>query len=141
MPNDGTAYRPRLSIGEAAELTGLTPHTLRYYERVGILNGQVERAGNGHRVYGEPAVRRLLICKRLRAAGMPLHGVRSYVENLAPDEDSERARLEVLHAHRARLGNEIAELRAMPGDIELKVAAHADDPMAAIDAVHHCVPT
>lgn len=131
----------RLAIGEAAELTGLTTHTLRYYERIGILDGQVERSPVGHRIYGTGAVRRLLICKRLRAAGMPLDAIRSYVQNLGSDEGSEQARLEVLHAHRARLGNEIAELRTMLDDIELKVAAHANDPIGAIDAVHRCVPS
>lgn len=140
MPTDETRRRARLSIGEVAELTGLSTHTLRYYEREGILDGQVERAGNGHRVYGATAVRRLLICKRLRGAGMPLHAVRAYIANLGPDEAAERARLEILHAHRARLGDELVELRAMLEEIELKVAAHEDDPAAAVDAVHRCIP-
>ena len=40
-----------LSIAEAAEQTGLTAHTLRYYERDGLLLHSVERASSGHRRY------------------------------------------------------------------------------------------
>jgi DNA-binding transcriptional MerR regulator len=140
MVTDETLPERRLSIGEVAELTGLTTHTLRYYERFGVLDGQVERAPNGHRMYGDAAVRCLLVCKRLRGAGMPLADVRTYVENLGSDDGAERARLEVLHRHRARLGHEITGLRAMLDQVDSKVAAHANDPAAAIDAVHRCVP-
>ena len=103
MVTDETLPERRLSIGEVAELTGLTTHTLRYYERVGVLDGQVERAPNGHRMYGDAAVRCLLVCKRLRGAGMPLADVWTY-SRIGSDGGAERARLEVLHRHRRAAG-------------------------------------
>lgn len=42
-----------MSIGEAWDRTGLTPHTLRYHEREGLLAGPVPRSESGHRVYVE----------------------------------------------------------------------------------------
>ena len=42
-----------LTIAEAAEQTGLTAHTLRYYERDGLMRTPVRRSGSGHRAYDE----------------------------------------------------------------------------------------
>ena len=46
-----------MNIREFAAHTGLSAHTLRYYERVGLM-GQVGRDDNGHRVYGPQVSRR-----------------------------------------------------------------------------------
>jgi hypothetical protein len=64
-----------LSISEAAEQTGLTAHTLRYYERAGLMLDRVDRVGHGassHRRYGEDDVRWVLLLSKLRATGMPI---------------------------------------------------------------------
>ena len=59
-----------LSIAEAAEQTGLTAHTLRYYERDGLLLHSVERAPSGHRRYTDDDLRWIQMVTRLRAPGM-----------------------------------------------------------------------
>ena len=41
-----------LTIADAAAATGVSAHTLRYYERAGLIDG-VDRAASGHRRYGE----------------------------------------------------------------------------------------
>ena len=60
-----------LTIAEVAERTGLTRHTLRYYERDGLMLG-IDRAGSGHRRYSERDLGWLELITKLRATGMPL---------------------------------------------------------------------
>ena len=47
-----------LRIGEVAELTGVTPRTIRYYEEIGLLGGGAERVQGKHRLYTEADVER-----------------------------------------------------------------------------------
>jgi len=54
-----------IRIGEVAELTGVTPRTIRYYEEIGLLTGGERRKGE-HRAYDESDVERLQELTRLR---------------------------------------------------------------------------
>jgi DNA-binding transcriptional MerR regulator len=67
-----------LSIAEAAERTGLTAHTPRYYERDGLMLRDVGRSSSGHRVYTEPDVAWITMLTRLPGTGMPIREVRAY---------------------------------------------------------------
>ena len=77
-----------LTVGQVARLTGLSTHTLRWYERVGLLEG-VARDGSGHRQYTQVDLRRLVLLMRLRATGMPVSDMQRYAElaraGTAPD--------------------------------------------------------
>jgi len=53
-------------IGEVARLVGVTTRTIRYYEELGLLGADTDRPKGGHRVYGEPDVKRLQELIRLR---------------------------------------------------------------------------
>lgn len=55
-----------LRIGELAELTGTTPRTIRYYEEIGLLNSERERAQGKHRCYTQADVERVREIIRLR---------------------------------------------------------------------------
>jgi DNA-binding transcriptional MerR regulator len=68
-----------MTIGEVAERTGLTRHTLRYYERDGLMLG-VDRGGSGHRRYSERDLGWIELITKLRATGMPIREVRRYAE-------------------------------------------------------------
>ena len=61
----------RLSIGQLARLTEVTPKTIRYYEEAGILPPP-ERSESRYRVYSETDVRRLELVRRARALDMTL---------------------------------------------------------------------
>jgi MerR family transcriptional regulator, repressor of the yfmOP operon len=60
-----TASKP-LRIGEVAQLTGVTPRTIRYYEEIGLLPGADDRAQGKHRAYSEADVERVREIIRLR---------------------------------------------------------------------------
>ena len=80
-----------LTIGEVAERTGLTRHTLRYYERDGLMLG-VDRGGSGHRRYSEHDLGWIELITKLRATGMPIREVRRYAELVrAGDGNEDRA--------------------------------------------------
>lgn len=99
-----------LTISDVAERTGLTNHTLRYYERAGLLNG-VGRNGSGHRRYSAADVDWVVLVTRLRATGMPIRKIRRYAELVREGEGNEAERLELLEAHRAEVIAKIDELR------------------------------
>ena len=56
------------SIGEAAAKCGLSQHTLRWYERIGLL-AKIERGGDGRRRFSEGDLEWLSLITKLRATG------------------------------------------------------------------------
>src|SRR5215467_8117944 len=98
-----------LTVGQVAELTGLSVHTLRWYERVGLLDG-VARDHSGHRRYTNRDLRWLAMCMRLRATGMPVSEMLSYAKMARVGSSTESQRLDLLEAHRDRVLTHIADL-------------------------------
>jgi DNA-binding transcriptional MerR regulator len=88
-----------LSISEAAEASGLNAHTLRYYERAGLLE-PVSRDESGHRRYREADLQQITFLTKLRATGMPIREVRRYAELMKAGEATNEERLALLEAHR-----------------------------------------
>ncbi|WP_017591519.1 MerR family transcriptional regulator [Nocardiopsis potens] len=101
---------PVLSIGQAAERTGLSVHTLRFYEREELLPRPVRRDSRGRRVYGETDLEWLLVCANLRASDMPLPEIRRYTALVREGPGNEEERLSLLLRHRDRVAARIAEL-------------------------------
>jgi DNA-binding transcriptional MerR regulator len=93
------ATRTALTIADAARVSGISAHTLRYYERAGLLD-PIERDASGHRRYGDGDLERIRFLTKLRATGMPIRDVRRYAELLKGGEDTEGERLALLEAHR-----------------------------------------
>lgn len=101
-----------LSIGQVAEKTGLSIHTLRFYERESILPIPVSRDSAGRRVYTDNDVEWLKMCTMLRATGMPLAQIRQYTGLVRQGTGNERERLTVLHEHQDRVHAQLRELQA-----------------------------
>ncbi|WP_067491606.1 MerR family transcriptional regulator [Actinomadura hibisca] len=100
-----------LSIAEAARRTGVSTHTLRYYERAGLVVTPVDRTPGGRRRYHRLDLEWIKICTRLRATGMPIRGIRRYAELVAAGRGNEDERLHLLESHRDRVLQEIAALQ------------------------------
>jgi len=113
-----------LTIAEAAARTGLTAHTLRYYERDGLMLGSVDRAASGHRRYSERDVTWIELITRLRATGMPIRDVRRYADLVRAGDGNEAERLELLMAHRERVEAQLAQVTAHLRAIDYKIALY-----------------
>ena len=110
-----------LSIAEAAEATGLTTHTLRYYERDGLLLGSVDRASSGHRRYSDQDLGWIRMVTRLRSTGMPIREVRQYADLVRAGDGNEAERLELLRAHRDRVRQQLEQVATHLEAIEFKI--------------------
>jgi len=104
-----------LSISDAAEVTGLSAHTLRYYERAGLMLDPVGRAPSSHRRYSESEIRWVTLLSRMRATGMPIRRIREYAELVRSGDGNEDQRLALLEAHRDAV---LAQLDAMRRNLE-----------------------
>jgi DNA-binding transcriptional MerR regulator len=113
-----------LSIAEAAEQTGLTAHTLRYYERDGLMLRSVERASSGHRRYTDDDLRWIQMVTRLRATGMPIRDVRRYAALVREGDGNEAERLGLLLAHRELVERQLAEVTSHLRAIDHKIALY-----------------
>ena len=67
-----------VTISEAARRTGVSVHTLRYYERAGLVVTTIERSRTGRRRYQEIDLKWIKVCTKLRATGMPIRSIRRY---------------------------------------------------------------
>jgi DNA-binding transcriptional MerR regulator len=110
------------SIAEVAEKTGVSAHTLRYYERVGLLD--VGRHTSGHRRFAGHDVHRVVFIGRLRATAMPIREIQRYFVLVAGGPATEDERLALLQAHRATVRARLRELEAALGAIEHKIARY-----------------
>ena len=100
-----------LSIAEAASRTGVSVHTLRYYERAGLVVTPVDRTAGGRRRYLQLDLDWINVCTRLRATGMPIKTIRRYAELVSDGPGNEQERLALLKAHRSEVTAKLAELR------------------------------
>ncbi len=113
-----------LTIAEAAEQTGLTTHTLRYYERDGLMLGSVERSSSGHRRYSERDLTWIEMITRLRSTGMPMRDVRRYAELVRAGDGNELERLDLLVGHRDRVERQLAEVTSHLRAIDHKIGIY-----------------
>ena len=68
-----------MRIGELGSLTGLRPHTIRFYERAGLL-AQPRRTSGGYRDYGPEALDELRFIAKAQASGLRLSDVREVLQ-------------------------------------------------------------
>ena len=100
-----------VSIGEAARRTGVSVHTLRYYERAGLVVTPVDRTASGQRRYQQLDLDWINVCTRLRATGMPIRTIRRYAELVSAGHGNEKDRLALLESHRVEVLARLAELQ------------------------------
>jgi len=114
-----------LTIAEASRSTGVSAYTLRYYERVGLIDG-VDRADSGHRRYDDQDLAWIEVLQCLRATGMPIRRIRRYAELVREGEGSEGDRLALLEEHRAAVLARLAEVQKHLAFIEQKIARYEE---------------
>jgi DNA-binding transcriptional MerR regulator len=111
------------SIGEAAAKCGLSPHTLRWYERIGLV-GPVAKGGDGRRRYSDADLDWLSLITRLRETGMPVSDMQRYAE-LVRSGAGQAERLELLKRHRAEVRRALAAQRETLKVLDSKIDTYA----------------
>lgn len=109
-----------MTIGEMAAATGLTAHTLRYYEDQGLIP-RVERNPAGHRRYRPEHARWAGLLERLRTSGMSIARMRRYVELALEGDATIDERRALLAAHDRDIGARIEELRQCRAIVRAKL--------------------
>lgn len=109
-----------LTISAAAEASGLSVDTLRYYEKEGLTLHRPGRSASGQRRYTRENVAWLGTLVMLRRTGMPIRDIKKFVELYRVD-GSEADRLEILEAHRVHVLDELAEVQTHLDAINRKI--------------------
>ncbi len=107
------------SISQAAQRFGIEPHTLRFYEKEGIVNPQ--RTEGGIRFYTEEDMGQLEMAMCLKSTGMPLKDIKRYFELVREGDSTLDQRLEIFTLHRDHVLEEIGVLRKHLCKIESKI--------------------
>lgn len=124
-----------LSIKEVATRSGLSVHTLRYYERVGLI-APVARASGGQRRYRRADLEWIGFLLRLRATGMSISGMQAFARLRSEGDRTAGERRVMLEEHLARLLGEIDALQQAAGVLQTKIAhyRHIEDSLAPTQA-------
>src|SRR5262245_55750039 len=109
-----------LTVKEASEFTGLTAHTLRYYERIGLIEPVARNVG-GHRRYAQNDLEHLIFLHCLRDSGMSIQGMQQYATLASQGRVTLDSRLDLLEAHRHEVQARIHELEDKLGIIQAKI--------------------
>ena len=99
----------------------MTAHTLRYYERVGLIQ-PVGRARNGHRRYSEADAEWLDFLHCMRATNMPIREMQRYAELREKGDDTSLDRRKLLEDHRAAIADQIEALQKAHALLTHKIA-------------------
>lgn len=114
---------PGLAIAEAATRLGLSVHTLRYYERVGLID-PIGRDSAGRRRYLEADLVWFAFLIRLRQTGMPIADMRRYAALRARGAGTLHTRRELLIEHRRQLADQIAAMAGHLAALDAKITTY-----------------
>ncbi|HEX6704768.1 MAG TPA: MerR family transcriptional regulator [Albitalea sp.] len=112
-----------MNIREFAEHTGLTAHTLRYYERVGLM-GNVGRESNGHRVYGPQDSQWVTFLHHLRETGMSIREMQRYCALREQGDTTVAGRLALLERHAEKVAGQLRSQHEHLARLRETVAAY-----------------
>ncbi|MEM5342585.1 MerR family transcriptional regulator [Paraburkholderia azotifigens] len=127
-----------LTIGQVAASSGVSTHTLRYYEQAGLLR-PVGRTDSGHRLYSPADLDWLQFVMRLKATGMSIAGMQAFAALRAEGDATFGARRAMLEAHRDGVLARIAGLQTSLAAITDKIAYYeaAEREVASTGHIHN----
>ncbi len=113
------------SIKQAAEFTGLSEDTIRYYEKIGLLP-YADRKASGHRTYSKHQLEGMVFLTRLKATGMTLEEMKRFRKLYEMGEASLPQRVSILIEHKNRIQNEIDRLLETQRMIDYKIDTYKE---------------
>ncbi|WP_371652558.1 MULTISPECIES: MerR family transcriptional regulator [unclassified Streptomyces] len=115
----------RYTISEVSALSGLTAHTLRWYERIGLMP-HVDRSHTGQRRFTNKDLDWLAFVTKLRLTGMPVADMVRYAELVREGEHTFDERQELLEQTRRDVITRMAELQDTLAVLDHKIDFYAD---------------
>nr|WSY55241.1 MerR family transcriptional regulator [Streptomyces sp. NBC_00886] len=112
------------TISEVVAFTGLTAHTLRWYERIGLMP-HIDRSHTGQRRYSNRDLDWLDLVGKLRLTGMPVADMVRYAELVREGDHTYGDRFELLEATRRDVVARIAELQDTLAVLDRKINFYA----------------
>ncbi|MGO1297688.1 MAG: MerR family transcriptional regulator [Vibrio sp.] len=109
-----------MNMKDFSNLVGLSAHTLRYYEKIGLLRN-IQRNSSGHRIYSSHDRVWIEFVKRLKDTGMPLENILIYADLRQRGPESVLERQALLEQHKANLSLRIAEQQSHLAALEEKI--------------------
>ena len=116
-----------MKIGELAKRTGLTAHTIRYYERIGLLP-YAARNDSSQRDYDAAILTWIEFLGRLKTTGMPIREMLRYAALREQGDATNDDRRRLLEAHREQVRSHVADLHACLLVLDTKIAGYAGSP-------------
>ncbi len=117
--------RAHYTISEVAALTGLSAHTLRWYERIGLMP-HVDRSHTGQRRFSERDLGWLGFVGKLRLTGMPVADMVRYAELVREGDHTRDERRELLETTRRDVLTRITELQDTLAVLDIKIGHYAE---------------
>lgn len=112
-----------MMIGDVAEESGFSVHTLRYYEKIGLLP-EADRDAGGRRFYDRDVLRWLEFLGRLKDLGMPIRDRVLYAQMRAEGDSTIEARRALLQTYRDELAKRVASLSETLDVLDAKIASY-----------------
>ncbi|BDU02617.1 hypothetical protein IFM12276_56450 [Nocardia sputorum] len=126
--------QPRYSIGEVSERSGLSRDTLRWYERIGLMD-YIGRDHTGKRRFSDRDLEWLALIGRLRTTGMSVADMVRYAELVRAGDATLPQRLAMFRDTRAEVLAKIDELRQTLAVLDRKIALYEGKSRAIEQAV------
>ncbi|MCM2677910.1 MerR family transcriptional regulator [Alkalicoccobacillus plakortidis] len=123
------------SIGEVAEEMNLTVHTLRYYDKEGLMPF-VERSPSGTRLFKESDLESLKIIQCLKSSGMPIKEIKGFIGWCAEGDSTLKQRYEMFLERKATVEAQMEELKQTMEIINHKCHYYMTALDAGTEAIH-----
>jgi len=113
------------SIGEVTEKTGLSAHTLRYYEKEGLLPF-VTKSSSGIRVYADSDLQWLSMIECLKKSGLQIKEIRQYIDWYRKGDSTLKQRLDLFVKRRKAVEEEMERLNTVLNKVRFKEALYTE---------------
>lgn len=127
------------SISQAAERFGITAHTLRFYDKEGLLPF-VDRGAGGKRIFKDGDLGWLQIIECLKDTGMPIKEIRGYLELCMKGDKTLQRRLEIMREHKKFMQEKLALIKRHMKKIDYKLWYYETAIAAGTESIHKCKP-
>lgn len=123
------------TIQEASDITGISVHTLRYYDRQGIMPF-LTKDEHGNRVFTEADMQWIYVVKCMKVTGFTLREMREYADLVRAGDSTLQERLEIFQRRREKVQREIERLQCSLDGLNYKCWYYEKAVEAGTEKVH-----